>query len=266
MRAILSWTIWQRRFSWLWWTLGVCSFIVLSISFYASFKGQAQQLNDVLNNLPQTARSFFTDNSDFLSPEGFLSARLYYLMLPLLLGVLAIGLGGGLISREEESGTLELLLARPISRTKLLIAKGVAGLIILSGVCLAALITTLIVSRLVGIEVGVSNIMAATLYSALLALVFGTVAFTISAIGRGAHFASVGFASLIGLGSYLMSSLAGTVHWLVWPAKLLPYNYYRPSETLIGNYHWHNAAILLSVIIILGLISWASFRGRDIGN
>ena len=85
MRAVLSWTIWQRRWSWLFWTLGVCAFIVLSLSFYASFRGQAAQLNEVLNNLPQTARSLFTDNADFLSPEGFLSARLYYLLLPLLL-------------------------------------------------------------------------------------------------------------------------------------------------------------------------------------
>lgn len=265
MRAILSWTIWQRRWSWLFWALGICAFIILSLSFYASFRGQAAQLNEVLSNLPQAARSLFTDNADFLSPEGFLSARLYYLLLPLLLSVLSIGLGGSLISKEEESGTLDLLLARPISRTKLLIAKAASGFIIVGGVALAALVTTLIVSRLVDINVAISHIIVATFYSALLALVFGALAFCISTIGRGARLASVGVASLFGLGSYIISSLAGTVHWFVWPAKFLPYNYYRPGQILAGEYSWQNAVVLIVIFIGLGIVSWAGFRGRDIG-
>ena len=265
MRAILRWTIWQRRWAWLFWTLGICAFIVLSLSFYASFRGQAAQLNEILDKLPQTARSLFTDNANFLSPEGFLSARLYYLLLPQLLCFLSIGLGGSLIAKEEETGTLDLLLARPVSRTRLLMSKALSGLIIIAGVALAALITTLVVCRLVAINIAAANIIAASLYSTLLALVFGTLAFAVSAVGRGARLASVGVASLAGLASYLISSLAGTVHWLVWPAKFLPYNYYRPAEILTGHYSWPNASLLLGTVIALVIISWAGFRGRDIG-
>ncbi|MBI2368924.1 MAG: MFS transporter [Deltaproteobacteria bacterium] len=50
-------------------------------------------------------------------------------MLPLLLSVLTIGLGSRLLAKEESEGTLELLLARPVSRAKLLAAKAMAGLV-----------------------------------------------------------------------------------------------------------------------------------------
>ena len=266
MIAVIKWTLWQRRWSTLWWAIGVAAFIFLSLSFYASFRDQAAQLNQVLDRLPAAARSLFTGNADFLSPQGFLSARVFYLMLPLLLSFLAISLGSSLISREEETGTLELLLARPVSRTKLLIAKALTGLIITVAISLTALTSTLVICKLVGLEIPLGRVAVTTLTCTALALVFGALAFAMSALGRSAKLASVGLSVIIALGGYIISSLAVTVNWLEWPAKFFPYHYYRPTQTLAGVYVWRNSFLLLGVIIILLIIAWQGFRRRDLNG
>lgn len=266
MMAIVKWTLWQRRWSTLWWAVGVAAFIFLSLSFYASFRDQAAQFNQILDRLPAAARSLFTGNSDILSPQGFLSARVYYLMLPLLLSFLAIGLGASLINKEEESGTLELLLARPVSRTKLLAAKALAGLIIIVAVSSTALASTLIICKLVKLEIPPGRVVVTTLACLVLALVFGALAFAMGALGRWAKLASVGLSVIIALGGYIVSSLAGAVEWLRWPAKFFPYHYYRPTQTLAGIYVWRNILLLLSIITVLLIIAWQGFRRRDING
>ncbi|MEK7095962.1 MAG: ABC transporter permease subunit [Patescibacteria group bacterium] len=266
MIAVIKWTLWQRRWSTLWWAIGIAAFIFLSLSFYASFRDQAAQLNQVLDRLPAAARSLFTGNADFLSPQGFLSARVYYLMLPLLLSFLAIGLGSSLISREEETGTLELLLARPISRTRLLAAKALAGLIITVTVSLTSLVSTLVICKLVKLEIPLGGIVVTTLTCTVLALVFGALAFAMSALGRSARLASVGLSVIVALGGYIISSLAGAVKWLEWPAKFFPYHYYRPTETLAGVYVWRDSLLLLGVTAILLIIAWQGFSKRDLNG
>lgn len=266
MRPIIRWTLWQRRWPTLWWAIGVAAFIFLSLSFYASFRDQAAQFNQILDRLPAAARSLFAGNSDILSPQGFLSARVYYLMLPLLLSFLAIGMGASLITKEEESGTLELLLARPVSRTRLLLAKALAGFIIIVTVSLVALVSTLIICKLVKLEIPLGRVVITTLACLVLALVFGALAFAMSALGRWAKMASVGLSVIIALGGYIVSSLAGAVEWLRWPAKFFPYHYYRPTQTLAGVYAWRNTLLLLGLVIILIIIAWQGFRKRDLNG
>lgn len=263
--SVVHWTVWQRRWSTIGWCAGVAGFIVLSLGFYGSFRDQAAQLTQVLEKLPSAAQALFSDTGDFLTPEGFLSARLFYLMLPLLLSILAIGLGSSLIAKEEDSGTLEVVLSRPISRTKLLIGKALAGLIIVLSVSLVALLTATAVSVNVGLDVAFDRIIVASLLSTLLALVFGALAFAIAAHGR-ARTAAVAIASLFGLASYLLSSLDNVVQALRWPAKALPYHYYRPGEILNGNFNWRLVAVLLAIVVALGVFSIVSFNKRDLNE
>ncbi len=267
MKPIIKWTLWQRRFSILWWSIGVIAFIALSLGFYATFKNEAQQLTQALDKLPSTAKAFISGSNslDLASPRGFLSARLYYLMLPLLLSVLAIGLGSGLIAKEEESTTLELLLSRPASRGRALLGKAITGLIVLLLVSLISLAATITVCQLVGLNEPIAWNAMATLTCAVMALLFGAVALTISALGKGARSASMGLAVLVALGGYIVVSLSGVVEWLRWPAKIFPYNYYRPDDVLAGNINWPNVAGMLVATIILVIVSWLAFRRRDLG-
>lgn len=268
MIPIIRWTLWERRWFMLWWAVGISAFMIINLVFYPTFRDQAAQLNEALSHLPPAAKSLFAGSGSFSisTPEDFLSGRVFYLMLPLLLSILSIIVGSSLISKEENSGTLELLISRPVSRGRLIAAKALAGVTILAVISLAALIATLVVGQLVDINVSVVNIEVATLAAAILSLVFGSIAFAITTLGHSARAASAGAAAFVALASYIIVSLAAVVGWLEWPSKVLPHNYYRPSDILYGNYGWRNTLGLLIISLILGIVAWWAFRRRDIAT
>ena len=71
--------------------------------------------------LPRGAEGFhrFGGDLDYVSGAGYLGSELFSFMVPLLLLVAAIGAGARAIAGEEERGTLDLLLANPLSRALL---------------------------------------------------------------------------------------------------------------------------------------------------
>lgn len=263
MNPIVKWTLWQRRWSIIWWSAGVSFFMLLNMVFYPTFKDQAAELQKGFESLPDTAVQLFGGSTDFFSPVGFLNSQIYFIMLPLLLGILAIGVGSSLIGREEEDHTIEALLSRPVSRSRLLFAKAIAGSLVVGMVTFVSLLTSVIVSKAVGISVPIPNIIAVTVACFVLALSLGAIAYVLTATGR-ARGISLGLATVIALGGYIISSLAGTVSWLKSPSYVFPFHYYKSEDILRGHFAIGNIAILTGVIIVCLLFSWLFFRRRDL--
>jgi ABC-2 type transport system permease protein len=264
MTPIIRWTFRQRKTSIIWWAIGIVFFVFLTLVFYPTIKDQSAQLNKSFNQIPDTARQLFTDTNDLFSPVGYLSSQMFYLMLPLLLGILAINLGTSLIGKDERDNTIELLLARPVSRGRLLLGKAAAGLLVVVLVGALSILFTALMCRLVGLSVAVPNILEAGLMVILLALSVGALAFMLSALGRAGRAAGIGISAVFALGGYILVSLSASVSWLRWPAKIFPFNYYHSSELLTGSYNWLNALYFIGVIAGCLFISWLAFRRRDI--
>lgn len=254
----------RRKWSIFWWSLGIVGLIALTMAFYPSIKSQTDQLNKSFGSLSPQIVALFSDTGDFFSPVGYLSSQIYYLMLPLLLSMLAIGLGSSLIGRDEQNHTLELILARPVSRTRLLTAKALSGLIILSIVGTISLVTGILLAKVVNIGIGLGDIAFTTLMAVLLSTIFGAIAFALTAMGRTARLGSIGVAALVGLLGYITTSFEGFAHWMLWPARLLPYHYYHPADVLRGHLTWNVALWFCVVIVALGVLAALGFRRRDI--
>jgi ABC-2 type transport system permease protein len=266
MKQIAKWALWQRRWSIFWWAVGIVFFIFLTLIFYPTIKDQTAQLDKSFEQIPQTARQLFTDTSDIFSPVGYLSSQIFYLLLPLLLSIFAINLGMSLIGKEERDNTIEMLLARPVSRGSLVLGKAWAGLKAMVIVGLIAAIFTAVMSRLVNLSVSFWYILEAALVAALLGLCFGAIAFMLSAMGRAGRALSIGVAAAFGLGGYIIVSLASSVSWLKWPAKIFPFNYYHAAELLTGRYNFVNLVYFVCLIAGCLLVSWLTFRRRDLSG
>lgn len=266
MKPLIKWGLWQRRWSIMWWSIGVLVFVILNLIFYPSVRDQAAQYSQIMSQIPEGAKGLISDTADFLSPIGYLSSQIFYSMLPLLLGFLAISLGSSLIGREEKEGTIELLLSRPISRTRLIASKAFLGLIILLGVSLLGILSIAIMAKLVNLAVPFVDIVVAGFVCMILALSWGSIAFMVTMLGRGARTASVAVASLVAIGGYILSSLTGTVKWLVWPARAFPFHYYHPGEILNGIYHWQDVLFMAAIIAVCAVVSVVAFRRRDLTN
>lgn len=263
MLPIIRWTLWGRRWSTAWWSVGVFSFILINMVFYPTFKDQAQVLEKSFASLPKAALQLFGGSSDFFSPIGFLNSQIFFLMLPMLLTILAVALGSSLIAREEQDGTLETVLARPVSRGRVLIAKIIAGSLVLAVVSAVALATVVAAAKVFGLDVASSLIAQASFNSFLLAYCTGAVAFLLAATGR-ARGAAIGVAALVGFGGYIISSLSGTVEWLKTPSRIFPFDYFQSEAILRGTYHWINALYFVVVIAVCGVLSYVVFRRRDL--
>ncbi|MGH7194001.1 MAG: ABC transporter permease, partial [Candidatus Saccharimonadales bacterium] len=228
MLPIVRWTLWQRRWSIFWWIIGIISLVVVTLAFYPTIRDQAAQLNKSFGGLSNSALALF-GGTDFFSPVGYLNSQLIYLMLPLLLAILGIGLGSSLIGREEADGTIELLLGRPVSRTRLLVAKALAGGLNLLVVTVIGSAVIMLMAQVVNIGIPLGDIAAACFACFMLVLTFSGLAFLLSATGRG-RAAALGISVVYALGGYIIGSLAMTVHWLKNPSLVFPYHYYRSAD------------------------------------
>lgn len=266
MIALTKWTLRQRKWSIIWWAIGVSALIILTLAFYPTIRDQTSQLDQSFNDLPQSAKALMTDTQDLFSPVGYLSSQLFYLNLPMLLTVLAISLGTGLVAKEESSGTIELLLSRPISRTRLIAQKALAGIVILAFVSLVSLLATVLMCKLINMNVSLGYIAIATVYAAALASLYGAIAYFMASLGRSGRLASIGVAAFIALVGYIIASLASAVSWLKWPAKFTPNHYYKPGEILQGNYRWWPFICFLLITLALGILAAVVFRRRDLAG
>src|SRR5262249_47715033 len=116
MIPIIRWELTQRRFFILWWCLGIVVLLIVLMAIYPSIHQQAAQLDEIMQQLPESIRALRGGSSDLTSPVGYLTAEAFYITLPLLFIIMSVNLGGTLLARDEQDRTLELLLARPVSR------------------------------------------------------------------------------------------------------------------------------------------------------
>ncbi|CAN5329226.1 hypothetical protein BH09PAT4_BH09PAT4_06590 [soil metagenome] len=262
MFSVIKWTLWQRRWVMLWWSIGIISLIVMTLAFYPTVHNQATELEKSFSSFSDSTLALF-GGTDFFSPVGYLNSQLIYLMLPLLLIILGVGLGSSLIGREESENTIESLLARPISRSQLLVAKAIAGLLVLFVVTLVGALATIGMAQAVSLGIPLLYIVAACFACFMLVVTFSSVSFLLASTGRG-RAAALGIATVYAIGGYIIGSLAGTVHWLDKPSYVFPYHYYRSADILHGTFSWSSIAFFTLFSFGCGIIAWVSFRRRDL--
>lgn len=267
MIPIIRWELRRRRTALMWWTAGSVLLSVAILALYPSIRDQANQLNQVLNQLPQGLRELKTGGANSVNvadPADFLNSQLFYATLPILWIILSITRGSGILGREEQNHTLELLLARPVSRNRLLTAKAlslVLEFVVIGG---ATLLAVVLLAPVFAIHIGSLGLALTTLYTVLFSLSFGFIAFALQAATSFARRMATAVAVVISFGGYVIASLSGLTHWLQNPAKLAPFHYFEPLKLL------HRQAVtglniyLISVFIVTLTVSYFGFRKRDI--
>ena len=182
LRNVALKTLRETRRALLWWSAGIVGMVALMVSVYPSVRDNPS-LEQLIDDYPEAMKGFisFGGELDYTSAAGYLGAELYSFMVPLLLIVAAVGAGARAIAGEEERGTLDLLLANPISRRRLVLEK-LAALVAEIGVLgLVLWLSLLVGTQALAMEVGAASLAAATAGAALLALGYGSIALLVGA-------------------------------------------------------------------------------------
>ena len=120
LASVFGKTLYDMRRGLIWWSISLLLMNLWMVSLYPVIQESAEALEQYLSNLPPTFSALVGEAATFSTIEGYLSVELFTFFLPMLTLAFAIVYGAGAIGGEEDSGTLDLLLAHPIPRWRVL--------------------------------------------------------------------------------------------------------------------------------------------------
>jgi ABC-2 type transport system permease protein len=261
MIPILRWELGRRKWFIFWWSIGLAALIALTVLPYGSLANSAT--SGALDNLGDQVGSFL-GTSDLFSPTGYLNSQIYYITLPILIIIASIVLAGSLLGKEESSRTLEVLLARPVGRTKLLASKALAGLIVITVLGAVSALTVVISAHFGKLHISTANLLLATAGATYFSASFGAVTYACYAASLITRRVALLAAVLLSFGSYIIASLGNLFDWLEPVAKALPYHYYDPGKLLTGELPIGFLVYTLAIYAITAAAATLGFRRRDI--
>jgi ABC-2 type transport system permease protein len=241
---------------------------ILTMYIYPTMTDSSIDILGYINALPDAMKAAFGyEGIDFtnltFTPEAF--ATLEFLVLwPLLIGVYGIFASISL-AREAERGTLDLLLAQPIRRYRVLISKFAvfifAALVIAVASLLGLLLGTVIINETVD-----TLSLALALVEALL-LVFSFASFTLlSSVIFLEPRKSLLVAGVFVGGSYIINFIVPILNPSIsWLRNISLFYHYQPNEIVnSASLNWTSVSVYTGVSIVCFLAALIIFQKRDL--
>ncbi len=265
LRNIFLKSLRDRRLSLFWWSVSLFILVIMISSVYPSIQKSAVDFKSYIDSMPEALKAAFSINSAtaMTSPVGFLNAELFTLMTPIIFLVFAIGYGASAIAGEEEAGTLDLLLANPIPRWRLVLEKFTAMVIGMGLLNFVLWLSLVFGAKIFDIKIGLGQLAAATFNSGLLGLAFGVLALA-TGCATGRKGLSIAVAVAFAFASYLLNILAKIVDSLQSYEKLSLFYYHLNADPLANGLRYGNLAVLIGFILILLTAAIVLFQRRDL--
>ncbi len=234
------------------WLMGV-----LMGPIFNAIEGYAADFGDVF---PEEMLALF-GGGDISSPEGYYQIETFGMVTPIALMVVTIAVAAKALAGEEATRTIGMLLASPVSRSRVLAEK--AATMVVFGV-VVGLVTFAGVSAgnwIGGLGMSYGNIAATCALATLIGLLFGSLALLLGAATgqlRLAIFIPVGAA----VAAHVLNAMAelNDADWGRW----LPFHYYLGSDPLNNGMAWGDAAILATVTVLLVALAFPAYARRDL--
>jgi ABC-2 type transport system permease protein len=251
-------TLRDMRWQVFWYGVGFALLVMLIVYIYPSYRDQLAGFQ-----IPEAMKAFVGENADFGTPEGYFSAELFS-WIPLLFVVFAIMQGTNLLGGEEATGTADILLAQPISRSSLLLQK--LGAFVIGSVAIVGIemLGWLLSLPFVSIDISYGRLVLATVNMLPLVFLFGALGMWLSAALSGRQAAS-GITTAVAVAAYVLNYLATLVD-VMRPFRLVsPFFYGNTANVLTAGLDWAKLAVMAVVTLAFVLMSLRAFDRRDIG-
>ena len=243
------------------WGLALFLMGAMAVARYNIMRDNQELIRQLIAGSAGDFIRLFGDVDKMTTPGGFLSLA-FFSYLPLVVGVFAVLAGSGLLVADEENGTLDLVLAHPVSRSSLffgrLLAFGAATFAIL------ALSWLGFVVAMPWSKLDVGRTAMARPYLSLAAVVsfFGGLSLLLSMVLPARRTAAM-TAGVVLLASFFLTTLERLDKGLAPIARFSPIDYYQGGEAIEGlNLPWF--AGLLAVAALFVALAWWRFERRDV--
>lgn len=244
------------------WSAGVAAISAVQLAVYPSIASTAAGWQQMLDAWPEAFRAAF-DLDAYTTGPGFLNAELFSMIVPLVLVAVALGSAAAATAAEEERGTADLLLALPVARSTVLLAKALAMVVSVTAVAAVAAVTVAVGAPLVDLEVSTAGVVAGCAMVALLALLIGAAGLLLGAL-TGRRAAVLGGGIGLALTAFLVDALAPMADWLEPWQDASPFAWALRSDPLTGGFATSDALLLAAVALALTAAALVIYQRRDI--
>lgn len=248
-------------------TLSVAAFQEMYIALFPEIQKQSDQLNQLLKAYPESfMKAFGIDSatSMFNTIENYLSTEMFTFFWPILMIVAAVSLAGYAIANDIDKGTIEMVLAQPISRIKLFLSRYLAGAFGLTVFSVVSAFSPIAWAELHGIAYDWKKFGVLAIGCVLFSLaVFGLAMLTSSMVSDKGKVGMITGGALALM--YVLNILSGLRDNLVNLKYFSFFNYYR-GEILLGKGQFVEWSVLVlgGFALLSAAVSLWIFTKRDI--
>lgn len=262
MRNVFAKWLWDSRRSTLTWAVAIAAVGVGYAAFWPTINSPAMQ--QALAAYPPGVLEALNYNN-ISTPAGYLTSTVYGLLAAILLIVYASGAGARMVAGDEESGTLDLILAHPVSRASMALQRFFAFVVNAAGINLLLWLALLAISAPAQLtDISLSGYAAMHLQLLLFSVFFGSVAFAVgAAFGRRAY--ALGAAGLVGVLGFFANGVVASVNGFEWIRNFSPFDWLTGGSPLAAGVQPANALLLVSLTVAFVLGGLWAFTRRDIG-
>ena len=138
------------------WSIGMVAFGAYLMALFPTVRNNPD-LKNLLESYPEAMRRMLSLR-DFTTGAGYLQAEVFSFLAPLLFVMVGVMYGSDATSGEEDRHTIDLLLANPVARWRVVVEKGAALAVGLAAVCGALFVTLLVGDIAIGLDVGIGPV------------------------------------------------------------------------------------------------------------
>lgn len=265
LTSVYGKSLWLRRRSIVAWSLGLCGIAALTMLVWPTLSRSIGDFQAIIDMFPSEILAAFgmSDPKDLMTAGGFISSRVYATVGLVLMLAFAIGMGAASIAGEERRGTLELQLATPLTRRRLLFESFAAMLTLIAGLGIALGLVMLLGNAAIGLDLSIESIVAATSGLALTGVFFGALALTLGA-ATGSTGVARGASAAVAVGGILLNGLGAAVDGIA-PLRYLSPFYWFLGDTppLLRGFSAGPLVLLGAALLAVG-IGAVQFERRDL--
>jgi ABC-2 type transport system permease protein len=245
------------------WSIALVLLLWIFMSIFIGFAESAELLNAQLENFPpELLMAFGMDTLDLSSVLGFYS--LAFLFCQVCFAIQAANYGFSLVSVEERDMTADFLLAKPISRTKILTTKFLAAFTGLTITNLVVWISSFVLIHIYreGRPYDTRALLMLLGSIVVFQLFFLTVGLLISLLVRRVRSVTP-FSMALAFGMYVLSAFGG----MIGDDKLeiiTPFKHFEPNYIISNAAYDPLLGISVAVILVSMIGSYVLYLRRDI--
>ena len=243
------------------WSIGLGVYSLLMVSLFDSIVN-IEGFEELMASYPPELLSFFGDSMlAITTPVGYVDVY-YFLYMPIIIGIFVVGVGANLLVGDEEKGTLDLIMAYPVSRTALFWGRWLGFAAATAVILFMSWLSWVIPSGSVGLDLTWIEFLRPFLPLLAVLLLFGGLALLLSFLLPSARMASMLTGGLL-VANFLLDGLANANDDLRKITEYLPLHFFQGGDAITElNGEWLIG--LLAVSLAFAILAWLRFQRRDI--